>query len=68
VVVEIGLEFVDTVFGGVDCSQAGGVVAVPKLEMLGGLGTTGAGRETLGLHVTVSVKCIAIDVSVPVGG
>jgi hypothetical protein len=66
VVVEISLNFGNAVARGVDPSQAGGVVAVPKLEMLVGLGTTGAGRETLGLRVAVSVEGLAIDVLVPV--
>jgi hypothetical protein len=43
VVVEISLEFGNTMARGVDPSQARGVVAVPKLEMLGGLRTTRAG-------------------------
>ena len=41
VVVVISLEFGNTVARRVDRSKAGGVVIVPTLEMLVGLGTTG---------------------------
>jgi hypothetical protein len=68
VVVEISLEFGNAMTRGVDPSQAGSVIAVPELEMLVGLGTTGAGRETLGLRVAVLVEGITIDVLVPVDG
>lgn len=65
--VEISLELRNAVARGVDRSQAGGVVAVPKLEMLEGLGTTvGVGRETLRMCVAVSVEGLAINILVPV--
>ena len=66
VVVEMSLEFGNAVDRGVDRSQAGSVVAVPKVEISVGVGTTRAGRETHGLCVAVSIEGVTVDVLVPV--